>query len=259
MNRASEGRRGPLAVVKVGSTSISVLAASTLTEPLYEDAQIRHLIRHREGPAALRESLRAIHRELQSLSPRAGLVAFGEVGRRQPELSSEAKRAGYPVWVLSGAEEGAASWWSEQPWRTAPITVVDVGGGSTEFAGAWGSVSVPVGAERPPGPRDVLEAVVGGAGEPVAMGGTARALATLFGNPLTHDVLAAHAAHPPSSWTGIDRVEADRRPLLAGGLATMLWAMDRLGVKEVAATPRDLRWGLWMAASLGRAGRWPLG
>ncbi len=259
MNPCDSHSAKPLAVIKVGSTSISVLVAATLTHPLYDDVQIRHLIRHQDGPAVLRESLRHLKRDVQALAPRGGLVAFGEAGRHNPALPAEAVRAGYAVWVLSGEEEGACSWWSEQPWRTVPITVLDVGGGSTEFAGPWGSVSTPFGAEQPPPPDTPVPAAVRREGPLVAMGGTARALGTVFGSPIARQTLAAYADRPFSTWPRVHLVEADRRPLLSGGLATMLWAMDGLRADEVAVTPRDLRWGLWLAACLGRAGRWPGG
>ncbi|MGC8487308.1 MAG: hypothetical protein ACP5QO_03670 [Clostridia bacterium] len=249
----------PLAIVKVGSTSVSVLVAGQLDDPLYQTARIRRLLGHWTPEQALLETLDDILAAVAPYRCQSGLVAFGEVGRAIPALPAAARARGFPVWTLSGLEEGQASWWGEQRFCPAPITVIDIGGGSTEIVGPAGARSLPVGAERPPGADMPLSAPISPHIPTVAMGGTARALGQLFGSPLHREVLFTHWGRDPSTWPGVDQVAADRIPLLAGGLATLLWVMDGLSLSQIAVTDRDLRWGLWLAARLGRAGGWPGG
>ena len=247
----------PLAVVKVGSTSVSVLVAGRLSHPLFLHAEIRSLIREPEPASALGAAMADIAARVARFQPRSGIVALGEVGRIHPELGAGLARQGFPVWTLSGVEEAQASWWGEQAFHPAAITVVDVGGGSTEVAGAGTSQSLPFGAERPPGPGSPFPPARHLHGRAVAMGGTARALASLFGNPFHRETLLRHQDRNPESWPGIAAVDERRVRLLAGGLRTFLWVMDALQLPEMAVTERDLRWGLWLSAQLGRAGRWP--
>lgn len=249
----------PLAVVKVGSTSVSVLVAGHLDDPLYQTASIRRLLGHRTPEQALLETLDDILAAVAPYGCQSGLVAFGEVGRAIPALPAAARARRFPVWTLSGLEEGQASWWGEQRFWQTPVTVIDIGGGSTEIAGPSGARSLPVGAERPPGVDISFSGPVSPRVPTVAMGGTARALAQVFGSPLHTEVLFAHRGRDPATWPGVDQVAADRIPILAGGLATLLWVMDGLSLSQIAVTDRDLRWGLWLAARLGRAGRWPGG
>jgi len=249
----------PLAVVKVGSTSVSVLVAGRLSEPLFLHARVLRLIQEPDPARALDAVMGDVAASVSRYRPRTGLVALGELGRLHPDLSRSLARQGYPVWALSGPEEGRVAWWGEQMFYAHPITVVDVGGGSTEIAGSHAALSLPVGTERPPRPEVRFPAEIGAPGGVVAIGGTARALGLLFGSPLRRETLMDYARRPPACWPDVDRVEPERRPLLSGGLCTVLWVMEGLGVERLPVSERDLRWGLWLSARLGRAGRWPGG
>jgi hypothetical protein len=236
------------AVLKVGSTSVSVLAAERLGQPLWEAQAILSLLGASDAEDRLEAWLEA-WRWPPTARPSWGLAALGAVGRERPSLAHPLKRRGWEVWVLSGEEEARASWWGEQAFWPHPVTVIDVGGGSTEFAGPHAVASFPVGAARPPAGGEAVSLPEFGGREFVALGGSARALARVLGTPLSRSALAAFRRRPPDRPPDI---EPARWSLLDGGAAAWLWVLQALDLDAVPVSPRDLRWGLFLAARLGR-------
>jgi hypothetical protein len=248
----------PVGVVKIGSTSVSALVGVHPDAPRWETAADLGLWDATEPVALLRATLASIGDQLAQWAPLRLLVATGEVVRQRP-LLLEALAPWRPyLWVLSGLEEARAVWWGEQARHAEPVTVIDVGGGSTEVVGPKHATSLPVGAARPPAGTTV-EALGPAEGRVVAVGGTARALAGYLGRPtVTRDDLAAFAAAPPdpaalARTLGISRLRAS---LLPGGAACLKAALDGLGVSAAEVSPRDLRHGIWLAAALGRGRIW---
>lgn len=245
----------PTEVLKVGSTSVSFLAAHRLSQPVQNTATVLRLLEASDRVDRLNRYLDALAAAHDAPAGRR-LAALGEVGRRYPGLAEALRQRGWQTWTLSGEEEARAAWWGEQAFWPVPIAVLDVGGGSTEFAGPLASVSVPVGAARPPNASTPALPVLG-ASKIIALGGSARALAALLGNPLTRSGLEHWATPdlPDDDETlraaGIDPA---RRPLLDGGAHTLRWALEALQQQTVFVSARDLRWGLWLAARLGRSG-----
>jgi hypothetical protein len=236
------------AVLKVGSTSVSVLVADRVGQPLWETQAILSLLGDPHAEAKL-DAWLGTWSWPPSARPAWGLAALGAVGRERPGLAEPLKRRGWEVWLLSGEEEAWAAWWGEQAFWPHPVTVIDVGGGSTEFAGPGAVLSLPVGAARPPSPDTAVSLPEFGGREAVALGGSARALARVLGTPLSRSALVAFRRQPPERPPDI---EPARWALLDGGAAAWLWVLEALGRDAVPVSPRDLRWGLFLAARLGR-------
>ncbi len=243
-----------IAALKIGSTSVAVLVADRMAEPLLQHTWVLRLMDAPDPAARLAPILR-------QLAPALGpgtLVGIGEVGRRQPELTHWLEAWGWAVWQLAGPEEARCAWWGVQAGMGQAATVVDVGGGSTEVSDGTDAVSWPFGAAAPPATDrwTVPSGLAGGVGRPVAVGGTARALASLAGpaRMVSRTQLTAWVNDPKGLLRmGVDhRVGPDRLPLLGGGARSLLCAMTLLGVDDVEVSNAGLIQGLWLAARLGR-------
>lgn len=251
-------REVPVGVVKIGSTSVGALVAVSPDAPLWETSVDLGLLTAPDPVAVLRPALATLRQRLAAWAPLRLLVATGEVARARPVLLDALEGWRMHLWVLSGEEEARAAWWGEQARHAEPVTVIDVGGGSTEVVGPKHAVSLPVGAARPPGPSG-LPPLGSAGGRVVALGGTARALAGYLGRPtFSRDDLAAFGAAPPdpealARTLGLSRLRAS---LLPGGAACLLAVLEGLGVHAADVSPRDLRHGIWLAAALGRGRIW---
>ena len=243
-----------IAALKIGSTSVAVLVADRMAEPLLQGTWVLRLMDAPDPAARLAPLLR-------QLAPALGpgtLVGVGEVGRRRPELTRWLEAWGWALWQLAGAEEARCAWWGVQAGMRQAATVVDVGGGSTEVSDGTDAVSWAFGAAAPPATDRwaVPSGLTGRARRPVAVGGTARALASLAGpaHIVSRTQLAAWVDDPEGLLRlGVDhRVDPDRLPLLAGGGRSLLCAMTLLGVDDVEVSNAGLIQGLWLAARLGR-------
>lgn len=242
------------AAVKIGSTSVAVLVAHRMAEPLLLQTWVLSLM---DAPDPV-ERLAPILRSLASELGPATLVGVGEVGRRRPELTDWLQTQRWPVWQLAGSEEARCAWWGVQADLREPATVVDVGGGSTEVSDGTDAVSWPFGAAAPPA-TDTWPVPPGlpvRARSLVAVGGTARALAGIAGREgvLRRAQLAAWMEHPEdlARLAVAYRVDAARRPLLAGGVRSLLCTLALLGADGVHVSDAGLLQGLWLAARLGR-------
>jgi exopolyphosphatase/pppGpp-phosphohydrolase len=243
-----------IGVIKVGSTSVSVLVATTLASPHWEASWDLELLTVPDAVSTLTPVLDEVGSRLLHLGVRRRLVATGEVGRRRPELVRMLRQAGLTPWVMSGEEEAWAVWWAVQAERPDPVVVVDVGGGSTEVVGRFGAASLPFGAAAPP--STVPTVGVSPPADPViATGGTARALARWFGRAeIAVGDLTALFESPPSAdivraRTGVSEARA---LLLPGGVRSLAAVLEALKTTRVTVSRRDLRHGLWLAAATGR-------
>ncbi|MCL8208064.1 MAG: hypothetical protein K6V97_08355 [Actinomycetia bacterium] len=236
---------------------MSALVAGAPDHPLWETSVDLGLLTAPDPAARLGPALAAIRAALARWAPLRLVVATGEVARARPELGSVLDEWREAVWLLSGEEEARVAWWGEQARHAEPVTVIDVGGGSTEVVAPDRSVSLPVGAARPPaGPLPPLWSATG---RVVALGGTAAALARYAGQPrLSRAALARFAAAPPDVGSLVHALGVSelRATLLPDGAACLGAVLDGLGVETVEVSPRDLRHGLWLAAALGRGRLW---
>ncbi len=242
------------AAVKIGSTSVAVLVADRMAEPLFQHLWVLGLM---DVPDP-QERLAPILQQLASELGPATLVGVGEVGRRRPELTGWLQTQRWPVWQLSGREEARCAWWGVQAGLRQAATVIDVGGGSTEVSDGTDAVSWPFGAAAPPTTDTwtVPPGLTARARRLVAVGGTARALATIAGQEarLARAQLAAWTQHPDDliRLGAGHRVEPARRSLLPGGVRSLLCTLTLLGADGVEVSDAGLLQGLWLAARLGR-------
>lgn len=252
----------PVAVLKVGSTSISVLVARCLDHPLWQASFDVGLLTAPNPGEILAHTLATIIPELRRLDVRNLLTATGEVGRVRPECAETLRRHGLHPWILTGDEEARVSWWGEQGRHAGPVWVIDVGGGSTELVGPARGLSLAFGAQQPTPPAHadrLLRDLQGKMPHLVAAGGTARVAARVLGSMqlsrATLSELASGASIPDELREALNISELRAR-LLPGGASVLKWVMETAGISAVDVSPRDLRHGLWLAATLGRARRW---
>lgn len=206
--------------------------------------------------------------------------------RNQARVLETLTRPGISVEVLSERREARMGWLAAQSVAPELAGVIDVGGGSTEVAAAGGTrwASAPVGAtvltERV-GDQG-FAAMVAAAhqemeraypalkglapeGTWVSLGGTPCNLASLvLGLPAfdhTRVERVVCTLDDAKKWGAelaarnlTERcrlpIEASRAPVLHGGLAALVAVMEQLGVVQIHATGRGLRFG-YLAESLG--------
>lgn len=245
-------------VVKIGSTTVSALAAERLSDPAFRRAHGLSLIRMSPAFAqrALHETLSEFQQAFRQLGVQRSLIAGGEVLRRKPELSPS------PAWILSAEEEGRLAWAGVQAQHHHPICLVDIGGGSTELVSTRRAVSIPVGVESPPASLSNdwpdLHAEFGGQCA-ILVGGTAYAIATLVGiesESLTTPDRLLNQLKGYAQWSP-ERLMAQgiselRARLLPRGMELVSALLSVYPFQTVGWSPRGLLEGLWLAASLGR-------
>lgn len=249
----------PLAVLKVGSTSVGVLVARCLDQPIWHASFDVGLLTCPNPGEVLADTLATVLPEMRRLGVRRVLTATGEVGRVRPECVDTLRRHGLHPWVLTGEEEARTSWWGEQARHSSPVWVIDVGGGSTELVGPTRGLSLPFGAQLPTPPSHAghrLHSLKGQIPALVALGGTARTALKVMGGERLHQAALRELAVADSIPAGMQEalhISALRARLLPGGCRVLQWVMETVGISDVAVSPRDLRHGLWIAAALGRA------
>ncbi len=242
------------AAVKIGSTSVAVLVADRMAEPLFQHLWVLGLM---DAPDP-QERLAPILQQLASEVGPATLVGVGEVGRRRPELTGWLETQRWPVWQLSGREEARCTWWGVQAGLQQAATVIDVGGGSTEVSDGTDAVSWPYGAAAPPTTDSwaVPPGLTARVHHLVAVGGTARALASIAHQEamLSRAQLTAWVTAPEGlvRMGAAHHVAPARLPLLAGGARSLLCTLTLLGADDVEVSDAGLLQGLWLAARLGR-------
>ncbi|MBX5466739.1 MAG: hypothetical protein K6U14_04480 [Firmicutes bacterium] len=238
--------------VKVGSTTVSILAAESLDRPEWRRAEVLRLWSRPvpEGSAALTQTLAAWAERLRPKTVTRVLVGGGAWLRHHPDAL-----AGHPwakaLWVLDPQEEASLTWAAVQARYREPVAVLDIGGGSTELGCAEAVWSWPVGVEQE-SPAPVDWPPLGGR-QLVVVGGLASALAPVWhasaDPPQTR--WAALLARDAATWLA-QGVDPTRVPLLPRGLTLLGSALERWGWPTLGFSTRGLLEGLWLAAALGR-------
>lgn len=243
----------PVAVIKVGTTTTTLLIAAELSHPLARDQRLLNLFEPGAGErldAAARDFTRAIRRH----GAHRLLVAGGEALRQLPEIPAALGRHGWPVWVLTGEEEGRLAWFGVAAGQPALNVLVDIGGGSTELTADGVSFSLPVGVARPL-PEDIAWPALATQSLPTFVGGTADVLARLGGGQrVSHDAvrrLRRRLDHPEGQAL-LATLDPTRRYLLPRGLDLVDRLLTAYNWPAFEVSRRGLTEGLWLALSLGR-------
>lgn len=240
-------------VVKIGATSVAVFSASHLQDPRWHQVWTLGLLTEDHLEAALMPVLK----EIAAAVGQRVLMGVGELGRTRPELAPILERWAWPVWWLTGDEEARCTWWGVQAGRDQPVTVIDVGGGSTEVCDGRVARSWPFGAAKPPSgthAREFRPPVGEVGGVAVAVGGTAVAMGRLLGASRLTEAALRSAQHDSALADRACSLGLDprRAALLSGGVVALVTAMSWVGADTVEVSPRGLVHGLWLAARLGR-------
>lgn len=240
----------PVAVIKVGSTSSTLLVAESLHRPVTRQQQLLDLYREANAPV-LGALLQRWTAECRALGAPC-LAAGGEAVRQNPRYQGVIGES-LSAWLpLSGEREGRLTMLAVQAEMPDVDVVVDIGGGSTEVVTLRTSQSFAIGAAHP-APAIVLPRVSGS--RPVFVGGTAVALRRWRGRAELDcaDIIGLlDEVHKPSALTFLDPL---RRQLLPQGLGLMKVLLDANGWDRFRVSERGLTEGLWMVASLGRVSR----
>lgn len=244
----------PVTVVKIGSTTLSLLSAMRLSAPIKREQAVLHLIRRtpEDAAAAVRRQVEAWSRDLGALG--RFLAGGGQVLRERPELLQQMP---WPVWAPSGHEEARLAWLAvAAATREESPLVVDIGGGSTELVSSRVSYSLPIGVGRA-GQFTWPEA--GLSGRVTLVGGLGHVLGILSGHgpgePISARAVARLGGEIRKQSTAelVGRgVGADRAPLVPRGLEILSSLLATYGWDSLAWADRGLLEGLWLAASLGR-------
>lgn len=241
----------PVAIVKVGSTSTTLLIADQLAHPHVRQQQLINLY----DPEA-EEILLNVARQWRGLAEARGaapLAAGGEALRQNSGLEHALRQVFSSWWHLSGSQEGRLAWMAVKAADSGVDAVIDIGGGSTEIITQDRVWSVPFGAARG---GDADWPRLDHVHHPVFIGGTALALARIRGAwRLTGDDVAAmreSLIRHPEMFQHLDPL---RRQILPTGLALMDAILQRNQWSAFGVSDRGLTEGLWLAASLGRAVR----
>lgn len=242
----------PVTVIKLGSTTLSMLSAVRLDAPRKREQAVLHLIRR--SPDEARQAVcDAVNAWMGELGPVfAFLAGAGQVWREWGETA----RLPWPVWILSGREEARLAWIAVAAVvRESPL-VVDIGGGSTELVSARLSCSLPIGVGRPGPLRWPEERLTG---RVTLIGGLGHVLGTLSGRGPGELISAAgfHRLYAEVKQRDTQElvargVEPDRAPLVARGFEILASLLAAYGWDSLVWAERGLLEGLWLAASLGR-------
>lgn len=251
--RPRPGRRRhrvpPAAIIKIGSTSSTLLIAERLSQPLVRDQRLFNLF-EAEGQRALLTQV-AVWRCLAQSYGTEPMGAGGEAVRQSPVLAGALRPLMAHWWDLSGDAEGRLAWMAVSAEDAHTDGLLDIGGGSTEIMTRTGVVSLPWGAARQAARMDWPE--LPALTNPAAVGGTVLALAAWCGRDRIERqdarALAEALRTNPDQFESLDPL---RRRILPGGLAVLESLWDRTGWPWLRVSRRGLTEGLWLAASLGR-------
>ncbi len=237
-----------VAAMKIGSTSTSLLVAEDLSRVLLRRQRLVNLYAE-AGATELDAVLQEFTEALNGTGCAVRLAAGGEAVRRQPHLAELVARRGWPFWEVSGAEEGRVTWLAVKAALPQTGWIVDVGGGSTEFASETQAYSVPAGAAH----QGVVSwPARGEIQNPVIVGGTAQALSSILRTEhiaaqQVQDVLDNLTAHPEM----LNVLDPLRRKIFPQGLRLIQELFSFYGWTQVTFSTRGFLEGLWLAASGG--------
>ncbi len=245
----------PVGIVKIGSSNTGFLAAASLLTPM---ARVGYLIdlQNPENWPRLIEKLGEFRRLCVNLGVVRGLAAGGEVVRQNPLLQDMICQTGWPLWAISGTQEGQVTWFAVRSQHPQAGVVIDVGGGSTEIIQQGVVQSLPIGAAHYY--HQDQWPVLNAAEEAALVGGTAFFLGKFAGRPTMtqetlNDVLERVLSTPePKELLALDIA---RQNLVVGGSKVLKALIAQSHINRFIVTSRGLTEGLWIAASLGRAAR----
>jgi hypothetical protein len=134
-----------VAVMKIGSTSTTLLVAADLGHVLVRQQSIVNLYAA-QGPALLNAVLEDYTARADAAGCSIRLAAGGEGLRHHQELAGRIKDYHWPYWSVSGQLEGQLTWFAVKASHPDMEWLWDIGGGSTEVCSSQESYSIPVGA-----------------------------------------------------------------------------------------------------------------
>ncbi|MDO9508386.1 MAG: phosphatase [Thermovirgaceae bacterium] len=282
-----------LGAIDAGSNSVRCLAVSShggVLEYIGSGAWITRLTegigggRYEVRPDALGRTAAAV-REARSLLDRAGagpenMMFFateslrGAVNGRETGVELE-RASGLPLRILQGAEEAVLSRSGALLGTKGADCVFDLGGGSLEIGGAYGSVSIPAGAVRMQARfgedagaiREEVLALLAGSLPGVTMGlagvgGTSSAVVMMLeGVPVLdyhpacihgHKVTSADleelfrniSGTPMEERNLITGLEPKRADIIAAGIIVIRTVLEAAGQKGYTHSETDLLWSM---------------
>lgn len=241
-----------VAVLKIGSTTSSLLVAKNLSAPLAFEQQVVNLFEPDAG-TLLDKTIAHFTEIVDHLHCPRRLAAGGQALREFPDLRNPLDQRHWPVWIPDGQMEGRLSWFAVKAHEPEMDWLLDVGGGSTELASATETISLPIGAAT----KNMITQWPDNihAEAPYAIGGTAHALSILAGQSVISqvDVERVHreiTAHPDL----LDFMDSVRRMIFPQGLAVIRAVMEHYRWTEIRYSPYGFLHGIWLAAALGRSG-----
>ncbi len=241
-----------VAVLKIGSTTTSLLIAKNLSSPLAVEQHVINLF-DPDAELQLDKTVGYFTQMVERLSCHKRLAAGGQALRQFPNLRNSLDSRGWPLWIPDGPWEGRLSWFAVKAQEPDMDWLIDIGGGSTELASASRTVSLPIGAAAPnmniDWPQDIH------AEAPYAVGGTAHAIRILTGDPIiTLDTVKRiqHEITEHPKW--LDSMDLVRRQVFPQGLAVVRAVMEHYQWQELRYSSQGFLQGIWLTASLGRDG-----
>jgi hypothetical protein len=240
------------AIVKIGSTSTTMLLAARLAVPLVREQRLINLFSEKgRSEVLVWASALAAQARRWGVEP---LAAGGQGLRAHPELEQRLEEIFPRWWHLTPALEGRLAWAAVKAAVPACDVVVDIGGGSTEIVTHQHVWSVEVGAvngdfTQPWPPLHALH-------HPVFIGGTAVTLSRWAErSELQPEHIRGIRRQLETSPQQFSHWEPLRHSILPRGLSIMEQVAALGGWDTFSVSDRGLTEGLWMAASLGRGGR----
>ncbi len=239
-----------VAVLKIGSTTTSLLVAKSLSTPLAFEQYVINLFE----PGAeerLGNIIAYFTQIVDTLGCKRRIAAGGQALREFPNLRNPFDRWHWALWLPDGSMEGRLSWFALKAQEPEMDWLLDIGGGSTELASAKRTISLPIGAATPNTAVDWPEDIHAEA--PYVIGGTAHAVSILAGRPIiqlaTVKRLAREMKDNPKR---LEFMDSMRRKVFPQGLAVIGEVMEHYRWSEVRYSPHGFLEGIWLAASLGR-------
>lgn len=242
----------PIAIMKVGSTSTTLLVAETLGHPVTRHQRLFDLSRRDDQTALLSQAAR--WREEALAYGSEPLAAGGEKVRQNPWLENELRQTFPDWWSLNAHMEGRIAYLGVKAEDDLCDGVIDIGGGSTEIITSTHTWSFPVGAASPG--RQFSWPQLSPLLHPVFVGGTAVALARWAKSfRVTRDTLETMLSNIKRDPQAFSEIDPLRLRLLPQGLSLMLSLAEHTGCDSLTISERGLSEGLWLVASLGRGCR----
>ncbi|OLZ09548.1 hypothetical protein [Sulfobacillus thermosulfidooxidans] len=239
-----------IAVLKIGSTTTALLIANNLSTPIVYEQSVVNLFA-KDAPVQLDQTLARFTQLADQFHCPRRLAAGGEAIRQLPHLATSIHRWGWPLWPIDGQMEGHLTWFAVKALEPQMDWIIDIGGGSTEFASSQHIISLPIGAATTLRPLEWPQDIH--AEEPYVVGGTAHALSLLIGQRVMQltdiDSVAEHIIRHPERLNFMDPV---RRAIFPNGLKVIQEIMRHYRWSKVTYSPYGFLQGIWLACALGK-------